>query len=125
MIAQIYDRIMNYEAEDTEKLVPGVAESYTISDDGKTITLKVRAGQKFHSGNPLTAEDVAFSLQRVVLLDKTPAFILTQLGWTKDNVKDLVKATDESTVQLSIPEDFAPTLVLNCLSANVGAVVDK
>jgi peptide/nickel transport system substrate-binding protein len=125
VVAQVYDRIMNYEAEDTEKLVPGVAESYTISDDGKTITLKVRAGQKFHSGNPVTAEDVAFSLQRVVLLDKTPAFILTQLGWTKDNVKDLVKATDDSTVQLSIPEDFAPTLVLNCLSANVGAVVDK
>lgn len=125
VVAQVYDRIMNYEAEDTEKLVPGVAESYTISDDGKTITLKIRPGQTFHSGNPLTAEDVAFSLQRVILLDKTPAFILSQLGWNKDNVKDLVKTTDDMTVQLSIPEDFAPTLVLNCLSANVGAVVDK
>ena len=50
---------------------------------------------------------------------------MNQFGLTKDNVKDLVKATDDSTVQLSIPEDFAPTLVLNCLSANVGAVVDK
>ena len=92
---------MTYEAEDTEKLVPGVAESYSVSDDGKTITLKIRPGQKFHSGNPVTAEDVAFSLQRVIMLDKTPAFILSQLGWTKDNVKDLVKATDELTVQLS------------------------
>ncbi|MFM9844223.1 MAG: ABC transporter substrate-binding protein [Dongiaceae bacterium] len=125
MIAQIYDRIMIYEAEDTEKLVPGVAESYSVSDDGKTITLKIRPGQKFHSGNPLTAEDVAFSLQRVIKLDKTPAFILSQLGWNKDNVDSLVKATDELTVQLSIPEDFAPTLVLNCLSAGVGSVVDK
>ena len=125
MIAQIYDRIMTYEAEDTEKLVPGVAESYSVSDDGKTITLKIRPGQKFHSGNPLTAEDVAFSLQRVIKLDKTPAFILSQLGWNKDNVDSLVKATDELTVQLSIPEDFAPTLVLNCLSAGVASVVDK
>ncbi len=125
MIAQIYDRIMMYEAEDTEKLVPGVAESYSVSDDGKTITLKIRPGQKFHSGNPLTAEDVAFSLQRVIKLDKTPAFILSQLGWNKDNVDGLVKATDELTVQLSIPEDFAPTLVLNCLSAGVASVVDK
>jgi peptide/nickel transport system substrate-binding protein len=125
VIAQVYDRIMTYEAEDTEKLVPGVAESYSVSDDGKTITLKIRPGQKFHSGNPLTAEDVAFSLQRVIKLDKTPAFILSQLGWNKDNVDGLVKATDELTVQLSIPEDFAPTLVLNCLSAGVASVVDK
>jgi len=125
VIAQVYDRIMNYEAEDTEKLVPGVAESYTISDDGKTITLKIRPGQTFHSGNPLTAEDVAFSLQRVILLDKTPAFILSQLGWNKDNVKDLVKTTDDMTVQLSIPEDFAPTLVLNCLSAGVASTTKE
>ncbi|MBX6320852.1 MAG: ABC transporter substrate-binding protein [Rhodospirillaceae bacterium] len=125
VIANVYDRIMTHEAENTEKLVPGVAESYTVSDDGKTITLKIRPGLKFHSGNPLTAEDVAFSLQRVILLDKTPAFILSQFGWTKDNVKDLVKATDPSTVQLTITEDFSPTLVLNCLSAGVGSVVDK
>ena len=125
MIANVYDRIMTYEAEDTEKLVGGVAESYSVSDDGKTITLKLRPGQKFHSGNAVTAEDVAFSLQRVIKLDKTPAFILSQLGWTKDNVDSLVKAKDELTAELTITEDFAPTFVLNCLSAGVGSVVDK
>jgi peptide/nickel transport system substrate-binding protein len=125
VIANVYDRIMTYEAEDTQKLVPGVAESYQPSADGRTITLKVRPGQKFHSGNPLTAEDVAFSVQRVIILNKTPAFIFSQLGWTPENVKDLVKATDPSTVTLTITEDFAPTFVLNCLSAGVGSVVDK
>ena len=125
VIANMYDRIMTHEAEDTEKLVPGVAESYTVSDDGKTITLKIRQGLKFHSGNDLTAEDLAFSIQRVVLLDKTPAFIFTQFGWSKDNVKDLVKAKDASTVDVTMTENFAPTLLLNCLSAGVGSVVDK
>jgi peptide/nickel transport system substrate-binding protein len=125
VIANVYDRIMTYEAEDTEKLVPGVAESHTVSSDGKTITLKVRSGQKFHSGNPVTAEDVAFSIQRVIILNKTPAFIFSQLGWTPENVKDLVKAKDELTLDLTITEDFAPTFVLNCLSAGVGSVVDK
>ncbi len=125
IIAQVYDRIMAYEPEDTATLVGGVAESYSISDDGKTITLKIRPGLKFHSGNPVTAEDVAFSMQRVILLDKTPAFIFSQLGWTKDNVKDLVKALDAETAQLTITEDFAPTFVLNTLSAGVGSVVDK
>jgi peptide/nickel transport system substrate-binding protein len=125
VIANVYDRIMTYEAEDTQKLVPGVAESNSVSDDGKTITLKIRPGQKFHSGNPLTAEDVAFSIQRVIILNKTPAFIFSQLGWTPENVKDLVKAKDDLTVELTITEDFAPTFVLNCLSAGVGSVVDK
>ena len=125
VICNVYDRIFTHEPEDTSKLVPGVAESYTVSDDGKTITLKIRPGQKFHSGNPLTADDVAFSLQRVIILDKTPAFILSQLGWTKDNVKDLVKATDKNTVTLTITEDFGPSFVLNTLSAGVGSVVDK
>jgi peptide/nickel transport system substrate-binding protein len=124
VIANVYDRIFTFEAEDTATLVPGVAESHNVSDDGKTITLKIRPGQKFHSGNPVTAGDVAFSLQRVILLDKTPAFILSQLGWTKDNVKDLVKATDDATVQLTITEDFGPSFVLNTLSAGVGSVVD-
>jgi peptide/nickel transport system substrate-binding protein len=125
VIANVYDRIMTYEPEDTQTLVPGVAESHSVSQDGKTISLKIRPGQKFHSGNPLTAEDVAFSIQRVIILNKTPAFILAQLGWTPENVKDLVKAKDELTVDLTITEDFAPTFVLNCLSAGIGSVVDK
>jgi peptide/nickel transport system substrate-binding protein len=52
----------------------------------------MQAGLKFASGNPLTAEDVAYSLQRAVILDKTPAFILTQFGFTKDNVKDKIRS---------------------------------
>ncbi len=104
---------------------PASPKAIRVSDDGKTITLKIRAGQKFHSGNPLTAEDVAFSIQRVIILNKTPAFIFSQLGWTPENVKDLVKAKDDLTVELTITEDFAPTFVLNCLSAGVGSVVDK
>ena len=125
MINQLYDRVMAYEAEDTTKLVGGVAESYSVSDDGRTITLKIRPGLAFHSGNPVRAEDVAFSLQRVIKLNLTPAFILSQLGWTADNVAGMVKAVDDQTVELTIGEDFAPSFVLNCLSAGVGSVVDK
>ena len=125
MINQLYDRIMAYEAEDTATLVGGVAESHSVSDDGRRITLKIRPDLKFHSGNPVRAEDVAFSLQRVIRLNLTPAFILTQLGWTPDNVAEMVKAPDAQTVELTIGEDFAPTFVLNCLSAGIGSVVDK
>jgi peptide/nickel transport system substrate-binding protein len=125
VIANLYDRVMMFEPEDLTTLVGGVAESFDISADGKTVTLKVRPGQTFHSGNPVTAEDVAFSLQRVIKLNKTPSFIFTQFGWSADNVDDLVKATDDMTVSLTINAEFSPGLVLNALQAGVGSVVDK
>jgi len=125
VIANVYDRVMMFEPEDLGTLVGGVAESFDISDDGKTVTLKVRAGQKFHSGNPVTAEDVVFSLRRVIKLNKTPSFIFTQFGWSPENVDDLVKATDAMTVVLKINAEFSPGLVLNALQAGVGSVVDK
>jgi peptide/nickel transport system substrate-binding protein len=124
VISNTYDRIMRLEPTDITKLVPGVAESYTVSDDGKTFTFKIRAGQKFASGNPITAADAVFSLQRVVKLDKTPAFLIGQLGWTKDTVDQLVKVVDDSTFQITITEDFAPSLVLSLMSSVVGSVVD-
>ncbi len=125
VIANTYDRIMRLEPTDITKLVPGVAEGYTVSDDGKTFTFKIRAGQKFASGNPITAADAVFSLQRVVKLDKTPAFLIGQLGWTKDNVEQMVKQVDDSTFTITITEDFAPSLVLSLMSSVVGSVVDK
>jgi peptide/nickel transport system substrate-binding protein len=125
IIANIYDRIMMFEPEDLQNLVGGVAESYQVSNDGKTITFKLRPGLKFHSGNPVRAEDVAWSLQRVVKLNKTPAFIITQFGWNADNVDSLVKAVDNEHVQITITEEFSPGLVLNAMSAGVASVVDK
>ena len=123
-IANTYDRIMRFEPTDINKLVPGVAESYTLSDDGKTFTFKIRPGQTFTSGNPVTAADAAFSLQRVIKLDKTPAFLIGQLGWTKDNVDKMVTAADGSTLKVTIGSDFAPSLVLSLLGSVVGSVVD-
>src|SRR5476651_2170768 len=112
----VYDRLLRYEAEDLSKLVGGVAESWTVSPDGKTFTFKIRPNLKFHSGAPVTAEDVEFSLQRVVMIAKTPAFLITQLGWTKDTVKDLVKASGD-TLTAKITADLAPTLVLSLMTS--------
>jgi peptide/nickel transport system substrate-binding protein len=120
-----YDRLLRYDVNDPSKLVPDLAKAWKVSDDGKTYSFELKPGLKFASGNPVTAEDVVFSLQRAVLLDKTPAFILTQFGLTKDNVKDKVKQTGPLTLTLETDKPYAPTLVYNCLTANVAGVVDK
>jgi peptide/nickel transport system substrate-binding protein len=68
---------------------------------------------------------VAFSLQRTVILDKSPAFILGQFGFTADNVRDRIRAVDANTVTIETDQAYAPTFVLYCLTATVGSVVDK
>ena len=120
-----YDRLIRFDVKDPSKLYGDIAKSWSVSADGKPFTFELKPGLKFASGNPLTAEDVAFSLQRAVLLDKTPAFILTQFGLSKANVKDMVKATGPLTLTLETDKAYATTFVLNCLIANVVSVVDK
>lgn len=124
VIANLYDRVMTYEPDDLTKLVGGVVESWELSNNGKTITFTMRPDQSFASGNPVTAEDVVYSLRRAIKLDKTPAFILNQFGWTADNVDELVKVVDGKP-QITITEDLSPELVLNALSAGIASVVDS
>ena len=123
--ANIYDRIVRNDPKDPTKIVGGVAESWTSSPDGKTMTFKLRSGQTFPDGKPVTAEDAAFSLSRVIKLNKNPAFLIDQLGWTKDNVDEMVKVVDPTTLQITIGPNYAPTLVLALMSSIVGSVVEK
>jgi peptide/nickel transport system substrate-binding protein len=120
-----YDRLLRYDVNDPSRLLPDLAKSWKVADDGKTYGFELAPNLKFASGNPVTAEDVVFSLQRAVLLDKTPAFILTQFGLTKDNVRDKVKASGSLALTIETDKPYAPTLVYNCLTANVACVVDK
>ncbi len=121
----IYLRLVMRDEQDQSQVVGGAAESWEVSEDGLTFTFKMRDGIKFASGAPMTAGDAAFSLHRVVKLNKSPAFILTQFGWTAENVEEMAKAQDDGTLVLKLAEPLAPTLVLNALSAGVGAVVEK
>ena len=120
-----YDRLLRYDVNDPSKLLPDLAKTWAVAADGRTYTFELKPGGKFASGNALSAEDVVFSFHRAVLLDKTPAFILTQFGLTKDNVKDKVRQTGPLTLTLETDKPYAPTLVYNCLTANVASVVDK
>ncbi|KAA9367667.1 ABC transporter substrate-binding protein [Ochrobactrum quorumnocens] len=125
VLGNAYDRLIQLDISDTSKVIPGAAESWTVSDDGLTYTFKLRKDAKFASGNPLTAADVAYTFERGVRLDKAPAFILTQFGLTGENVTEKAKAVDETTFVLTVDKPYAPSFVLNCLTATVGSIVDK
>ncbi len=121
----IYEKLIVPDTKDPTKIRPALAEKWETSADGLTTTFHLVAGRKFASGNPVTAEDVVFTLSRAVILNKAPGFIITQFGFTKDNVAERVSAPDPQTVVITIAEKQSPTFLLYCLSANVGGIVDK
>lgn len=51
-------------SDDGKEVIPAVADSWTVSDDNLTYTFHIRDGIKFSDGNPVTAEDCVFSVQR-------------------------------------------------------------
>ncbi|TIV65118.1 MAG: ABC transporter substrate-binding protein [Mesorhizobium sp.] len=120
-----YDLLVRLDLSDTSKVKADLAESWSVSDDGLTYTFKLKPGMKFASGNPITAADVAYSFERAIKLDKSPAFIINQFGISGDNVTEKAKAVDDTTFQFVVDKAYAPSFVLNCLSATVASVVDS
>jgi len=124
VVGNMYERLISYDLQDVSKLKGELAESWSLGADGKTYTFKMRKGVKFASGNPVTAQDAAYSLQRAVIMNKTPGFILTQFGFSKENAKEKIRATDDQTLVVETGDQVAPTFFYYCLTAVIGGIVD-
>ncbi|MHA6729097.1 ABC transporter substrate-binding protein [Devosia sp. A369] len=122
---QIYQPLVTFDPADPTNISGVLAESWSVSEDGKTFTFKMNPAAKFASGNPVTAYDAEYSLRRVILIDSRISFILTQFGIDKDNVVDKIKATDAGTLVLEVNEKYAPSFVLYVLSSFTGGIVDS
>ncbi len=103
--------------EKDTKVCPNLAESYTISPDGLTYTLKIRQGVKFSDGSPMTVDDVLFSLNRI----RDPK-LASYVGWMLAKVKD-VQAPDATTVVITLSEPDA--LFEYALASTAAHVVNK
>lgn len=66
----MYQKLVNFDLLNLAAgYQPEVAESWTASEDGRFITVRIRECLRFHSGHPVTAEDAEFSLRRAVILN--------------------------------------------------------
>nr|WP_314257466.1 ABC transporter substrate-binding protein [uncultured Devosia sp.] len=123
--ANLYERLIVLPADNLADPQPGLAESWTISDDGLTFTFKIRTGVTFHSGNPLTAKDVEWSLRRLVKRGLAPSVDLKQWGFTPENVDSLITASDDTTLVLQTPELWNSNLILYALASFSTSIVDS
>ncbi|MEZ3499525.1 ABC transporter substrate-binding protein [Pantoea sp. KPR_PJ] len=121
----IYQRLVQSDPQNPTDLKPTLATSWQPGSDNRSLTFELRKEAKFSGGNPLRPEDVIFSLGRVVKLNLDPSFILTQLGWTKENVDGFLKKVDDNHVQISWTANVSPTYVLSLLSAPVSSIIDE
>ncbi|HEY0209253.1 ABC transporter substrate-binding protein [Acerihabitans sp.] len=121
----LYQRLVAPNPAKADEIIGELATSWDVGNDSKTFTFHLDPAAKFADGSPVTAEDAAFSLQRVVMLDKSPAFIINQFGFTKDNVGEHIKAADAHTLVINTDQPAAETFLLYCLSARVGSIVQK
>jgi len=124
-IANCYSLLVIPDPTNPNRLKGEIADKWEVASDGVTFTFHLRGDVKFASGKPVTAADAAFSLQRAVKLNKTPAFIINQFGFTKDNADARIVAKDARTLVLTVGEQVAPTLLLYCLTASVASVIER
>jgi len=71
ILGDIFQRLVQVDYEDVSVLVGDAAASWSISEDGLNYTFHIREGLKFHDGSDLTAHDVKFSLDRMILMNGT------------------------------------------------------
>lgn len=98
----IYDTLVRT-GDDGRSVVPGLAERWEISADGKTYTFHLRPNLKFSDGSALTASDVAFALDRARSAPEAA------WAWTLAAIQR-VEAPNARTVRLILKQPWAPML---------------
>lgn len=97
IVQNVYETLVFYDGEATDKFLPQLAESWEVSDDGTVYTFKMRSGVKFHDGADMTASDAAYSFQRGLLYGgySGPQWLLAEpfFGIGMDDVSLLVDDT--------------------------------
>ena len=102
--ALMYDQLVGYSQKDFSP-VPGLAESWEVSDDELTWTYKIRQGVKWSDGQPLTAKDAAYTFNRIM----KGSFEQTNYGNYVSNIKT-VEAPDDATLVMTTKQP-SPTML--------------
>lgn len=117
MLNNIYDSLVKFKPGSASEIEPCLATEWKV--EGTTLEFTLREDAKFSNGSPVEAEDVVYSLKRVIKLAKSPSWILTQFGVTADSIK-----SEGNVVMMEMDEPYSPQLVMSCMTY-ISGVVDS
>lgn len=103
MTDQLYDTLIEYETASAE-YKPSLAESWQVSQDGRTYTFRLRSGVRFHNGRELVSADVKYSFERIMDPKTLSPRRLTF------NPVEHIEAPDPRTVVFILKGAYAPFL---------------
>ena len=111
----VFDRLVEVEVKDGKsEIVPSLAKSWDISEDGKTYILHLMEGVKFHNGEDFKADDVVYSLNRIVTVQgAVNSSFVSQIEGFDELANGVatelsgVKAIDDYTIEIKLKEPYA------------------
>ena len=123
-----YDRLVSFATRredgrlvfDLDHFRGELAESFSVSPDGLTLTFKLRPDATFHDGTPVTAQDVKWSLDRAVLAKSSAASQLASGSLTKP---DQFVVVDDRTFQVKLPK--ADRLAMGNLATPFARIINS
>lgn len=124
----VYQTLVFYDGESTDKFVPMLADEYNLSEDGKVWTFHIREGVKFHEGGDLTASDVAYSFIRGILQGgySSPQWMLAEpvLGVGKDDITMIVDEGASADDREALAKNDPAVLKQACETVKAAIVAD-
>lgn len=108
-----------YDVSAKGDLEPFLAESYSYSEDGRSITFRLRPGLKCEDGSPLTASDVAYSFERAAnprnhFTGNAPGFLLPSIGYLRSHADGPLSVTIETRKYNPIAIGLISEMLVSC-----------
>ena len=110
IISNLYDTLIQLDPVERTGVNPGLAESWDIAEDG-TITFTIRDRATFSSGNPVTADDVVWSIKRNIKLGLVGSGVWKTFGYNTDTVDAHIRSEGNKVI-VTLPQPSDPTLIL-------------
>lgn len=124
-LINIYQTLVTPDIDDPRTLAPSLATEWQAGSSEHSLLFTLKPGAKFASGNPVTSQDVIYSLTRAVKLNKTPAFILAEFGWTPENIDTQFTPHGDNQIEIRWTTPIGQDLALRLLTSPIASVVDS
>jgi ABC-type transport system substrate-binding protein len=116
VVQQLFDGLVRFDPY--LMILPALAKTWQVEDNGKSYRFTLQENARFHNGDPVTAEDVVFSLSRLLRIDPSPSTLphLLKISGAKayrgnhSEVVTGIQAIDNRVVLIQLEEPYAPFL---------------